>query len=510
MPTFNDIKSDLEATIVEPLQALRQKIAAINGYHNQCLKQCQDGISALVNGTDGQPTFQGPSAKALSDYVTNYLSAARVISGTDVNDPYGTSLDGYMQKPVNIGEDIAHKLWISLESINGAIQIVSTNSGIPTDGGLPTPSTVGGTTIAADDAAGGFVLTLDTGAALQGGLDIPWDAIALVATAGYLIYKIATTNPDQAKIDLANAYAAEAKQLYDQQITAYKNTEPLGRLPDSPKGPKGDFGKFLLLIGIVVTASGAVVFLNQLPVDPKKQISQLTPEDLDKLKTYLMNVYGCSSAQIDKILQQVQDKNPTAGQVENLIKALKIVWQLQTLQQELQNSKYPNANHFLNENVNGDLDRILRDINNGNWVKWTDTNIRGWQDNANSATYQYQVAQALKARDIESIPPSIGADVTSGDNIWYELKNSVVKEGDNNYSSLVSQLKAYLDEQPDNGRGVGVVVNPGSDRNLAAELLASLKSAYGDDPKIKWLKNIDVKFIPYNPPNPPSNRWCRM
>jgi hypothetical protein len=33
--------------------------------------------------------------------------------------------------------------------------------------------------------------------------------------------------------------------------------------------------------------------------------------------------------------------------VENLIKALKIVWQLQTLQQELKNSKYPSANKFL-------------------------------------------------------------------------------------------------------------------------------------------------------------------
>jgi hypothetical protein len=193
-----------------------------------------------------------------------------------------------------------------------------------------------------------------------------------------------------------------------------------------------------------------------------------------------------------------------------LLQALKIRAQLQALKQQVENSSLPGKNDFLNDQINGDLKRIDNDIKNGDWINWNPSQMQSWQNNVNSSTYQWQAAQALSARGIGGSGQQ-QPDVTGGDNVWYEVKNVPnITQGDDTFNTMVRQLKGYADTQPDNARGVGVVVPPGADHNLGTELLLALKSKYPDDPRIKRLSNVSVKFIDPNLPDVPSNRWCRL
>ena len=311
--------------------------------------------------------FQGQGSMAMADKVGMFLDGEEQLSGSG-NDLMGRLLDAAL-----IGEKRAQELEQRLNEIaterDHTVEMLS-----------------------------GAALTMDGGAVVQGGVDVPWDLVALGLT-GVAALAAATRNLDAIKVQDAESARSLEITLWENDMESGPNTEPLNRLPPDPKGPSGDFGGFLKMMGItlgaagVVLAAGAIIINSNLPVDPQKKVSQLTPQELDLLKTYLADTLGCSPTQIQKIIDQVKAQDPSTAQLQRLLQTLKIAWQLKTLQGQLENSGYPDASHLLKEHVNGDLKRIQGDIQNGNWTNWTDSYIRTWQDGADSTTYQYQVAQ---------------------------------------------------------------------------------------------------------------------
>ncbi len=495
--SFSDIKYRIETGFIEPLQDFRQKTASLNTIHNDSLTKFYHNIDALLSGTDGQTAFQGTAAGQLGELVSRFLHNERKLSGQS-SDARGWDLTGRLGDAGSKSQQWAAFFETVLDSIQHA----------------PETSTHG-----IDQAAAGvgtFAVTMDGGAIAQGGVDIPWDIIAGAASGLALGLMLgdalihAINNSDLQRAIAATAILDQTIPKIRQDYETIESDNPLPPELPSPRGPQGDFKTFLAILGITVTATGLVFLAGRLPVEPSKKISKLTPEELEKLKEYLSEELGCSPTQIQKIIEQIEEQDPTAAQLQQLLEVLKVKAQLEALKQELENSPIPGAKNLL-ESVKGDLESIDDGIKYGTWIKWTPSMLRGWQGNLNGYAYQWQAAQSLNARGIESSQVSIGADVISDDNIWYEVKNVPnITRGSDTYEKILVQLKKYADEQSADAHGIGVVAPPGADWNLGNELLKDLKSDNPKDPKITRLSKIFVKFLSPTLPHIPGNRWCRF
>lgn len=499
--SFEDSVHRIESGFVEPLRDFRHKTATLNTLHHDSMKKLQHSIAALLTGSDGYPPFQGDGADALASMVSDFIQNEHKLSGTS-SDARGWDLSGRLGDAATINEKYATFFENMLSTIKKA---------------QPATTQI-------DQAATGVSLTagaLDGGAIVQGGLDIPWDIIAAAASGLALGMMIgdalthAVLTPDLQRTMAAAVVMDEAVPKLKHEYQTIEHNNPLPPELESPKGPQGDYKAFLLLLGISVGAAGALL-LATMPVDPKKKISKLTPEELAKLKQYLSDTLGCSPTQIQNIIDQVEKLDPTAEQLQQLLQALKIRAQLQALLDQVENSTIPTTKNF-QKMIKGDFDRINSDILSGAWIDWQPTFLRSWLANMQNWNYQWQAAQYLHARDIETPRISINGDVISSDNAWYEVKNvQGINRGDSTYENLLEQLKIYADQVPDDARGIGIVIPPGdphkgnTDWNIGNQLLRDLKNDYPDDPRITRLTRIDVKFLPPALPNLLGNRWCRI
>ena len=496
---FNDIAQRIETSLIEPLRDFRRKVAPLNTIHNESLSNLEQNINALLTGSDGQPAFQGGAAQQLGELVGEFVRNERKLSGTS-SDPIGWDLTGRLGDSASKNKYYAELLATQLDSLRAYAKTHGPSSGV-------------------QQAAAGATLTagtLDAGAGLQLGIDIPWDLVAAGATGIALGLDLAVVaiNADAPEALAAFSFVLQTVPQIKQDYQTIEHNDPLPPEMQSPKGPRNDYTPFLKLLGIIgggtILALGITELIKGLPVDPNKRVSEMTPQELDDLKKYLSEELGCSPTQIQKILEQIKEKNPTAAQVAQLLQGLKIKAQLEALKQQVENSSLPGKDSFLKDQINGDLNRIDSDIKNGDWITWDPRQVQSWQTNVNTSAYQWQAAQTLNARGIGGSGQQ-QPDVTGGDNVWYEVKDVPnITQGDNTFNKMVQQLKGYADTQPDNARGIGVVVPPGADHNLGTELLLALKSKYPNDPNIKRLSNVSVKFIDPNLPDLPSNRWCRL
>ncbi len=307
--SFEETRWNIEQTVIEPLRNFRQQVAPLNQLHNDCVNQFANIVGSLLTGSDGAVAFQGQGSMAMADAVGQFLDGEEKLCGS------GGDLMGRLLDAALIGEKRAQELEQRLNEI-------------------ATERDQTGETLS------GVALVADGGAVAQGGVDIPWDIAALGLT-GIAALVAMTRHIDAIRVQDAESASSLEIVLWENEMESGPNTEPLNRLPPDPKGPSGDFSGFLKMMGItlgaagVVLAAGAIILDSNLPVDPHKKISQLTPQELDQLKTYLADTLGCSSTQIQKIIDQVKAQNPSAVQLQRLLQGLKITWQLKTLQGQL-------------------------------------------------------------------------------------------------------------------------------------------------------------------------------
>lgn len=454
----------IEQKIIEPLLAFRKNISPLNQNYIEGVAQFAQTIAGLLTGSDGGIAMQGPGANALADLISTYLDQEEHLAGSFPDLLQGRLLDASV-----ICEKYAHQLQESTRKASAFSPRL----------------------LAADEGGNDF--------------------------------------------NVADEVADETTPTYwgwQGEMESGPNTEPLRVLPEL--GPRiqavstlgGNYAGFLKLLGITVgvAALGAGVYLGfkDWPVEKKRSLSSLSPDELESLKDYLAQETGCSPTQIQRIVDQIMQLNPTAAQLKALLDALKLKAQLQMLFDEVNATGNPQYTRFAN-GIKDLIERISQGIDHGDW---TDnvflTQVRGWQNNLNGFALQWQAAQTLGATSLEQ--PMTGgttenADLIDLNHIWYESKaDSIITRGSEVYLKILKQLAAYIDDPMYtalNGRGVGVIVSAaqlgkGIDRNLGAELLQDLKKNFPNDPGIQRLTHIDVKPIPYSLPDPSSNRWCRM
>ncbi len=259
--SFEEIKAEIEAVVIQPLLAFRGKTSPLNQIHNENTQDFSNIMSGLLTGSDGETAFQGDGSMALADLVGNYIHTEQSITGS------ATDFVGHLLEAAQDSERTAHQLQQELDSI--AAQQDQT----------------------VQDASA-IALGLDAGAVGQAGVDIPWDVIAAGATliaAGIA----ATHNADQEKSQQAQMAKYTAIAEWSKEMGGIAS-EPLAQLPPSPTNANGDSSGFLKLIGLVelVTASAAGINLGKLfsimkttPDGRHIRVRKLSPDEVKKLKT---------------------------------------------------------------------------------------------------------------------------------------------------------------------------------------------------------------------------------
>ena len=221
-------------------------------------------MAGLLTGSDGEVAFQGSGSMALADLIGSYLKAEQSITGS------GTDFVGHLLEAAQDSERTAHQLQQELDSI--AAQQDNTVQ-----------------------SAAGIAVGLDTGAVAQGGIDIPWDVVAVGATlvaAGLA----AAYNADQAKSQQAQMAKYTAIAEWSNEMAGIAS-EPLAQLPPSPTNANGNSSDFLKLIGLGILAgtstatssgvnSGKLFSTMKTTPDGRRiRVRELSSRDVKKLKT---------------------------------------------------------------------------------------------------------------------------------------------------------------------------------------------------------------------------------
>ncbi len=258
--SFEQIKAEIEAVVIQPLLAFRGKTSPLNQIHNENTRDFSNVMAGLLTGSDGETAFQGDGSMALANLIGSYLNAEQSITGS------GTDFVGHLLEAAQDSERTAHQLQQELDSI--AAQQDQT----------------------VKDAAG-IAIGLDTGAVVQGGVDIPWDIVAAGATlvaAGLA----AAYNADQEKSQQAQMAKYTAIAEWSREMGGIAS-EPLAQLPPSPTNANGDSSGFLKLIGLgtLVAASTTGVSLGKLfstmkttPDGRRIRVRKLSPKEVSKLQ----------------------------------------------------------------------------------------------------------------------------------------------------------------------------------------------------------------------------------
>ncbi len=215
--SFEEIKAEIEAVVIQPLLDFRGKTSPLNHIHNENTQDFSNIMSGLLTGSDGETAFQGDGSMALADLVGNYIRTEQSITGS------GTDFVGHLLEAAQDSERTAHQLQQQLDTI--ATQQDHT----------------------VQDASA-IALGLDAGAVAQGGIDLPWDAVAAGATL-IAMGIAATHNADQEKSQQAQMAKYTAIVEWSKEMNGIAN-EPLTQLPPSPTNANGDSSGFLKLIGL--------------------------------------------------------------------------------------------------------------------------------------------------------------------------------------------------------------------------------------------------------------------
>lgn len=467
--SLQDTKDNIEAYVITPWKHYRQLAASFNQTHNDCIKNTANALQQLFTGTSDQDAMQGAGADALATYFFNYGMAARKLTGYD-NTFLCTRLDE--------GARISEKHAKALEDQLANIRVIQEN--------------------------GGGAIALGAGIAAAGAFDPVADAIGIVVAIGGTIAE-AQAN---AKADAAAAQQAIADEeavigQWQTDVQTNANTTRVPELPNEPGDPNqtgpnkfATFFKVVLGLTAITLAGGAIGYAvySAFPVDPNKTIQQLSANERALLIKYLSQIYGCTPAQIQAIMNKLGYQNLTAAQLERILKVLKIRAQLQTLLNKAQNAGLDTT--ALQKEINGDINAIDKGIRTGQAANWDDANVEGWENNLSGYAYMFDAAISQNATQIETN----GADFISKDGTYFEVKNvDNIKDGDATYIKMRDQLISYASK---GARAVGVVVPPDADPNLLKYLIEDLAK--------KGIYNVKVIRRPYIPPGISGNNWCNL
>jgi len=258
---FEDTLWNIEQTVIKPLRDFRRNVTPLNQIHNDNVSQFASIMGGLLTGSDGNTAFQGQGSMAMADMVGKFLDGEGKLCGS-THELMGRLLDASI-----ICEKSAQELEQRLNQI--AVERDHTA-----------------------EMLAGAAVTMDGGAALQGGVDIPWDIIA-VGLTGLAAIAAATRNLDEVKTQDAESAAGLEIMVWENDMDRGPNTEPLNRLPPDPKGPSGDTIGFLKMLGITIGVTGVVLAAGAIIVNLSP-----TQEDLAKR---LHNDYGSSGLSLDDI-----------------------------------------------------------------------------------------------------------------------------------------------------------------------------------------------------------------
>ncbi|WP_376795286.1 hypothetical protein [Thermogemmatispora sp.] len=321
----------LQQRVIAPLRAFRQQVAPLNHTHTTCVQNCASALASLLSGrsSNGLPLMQGAGADALADTFGQFFDAAQQLSGSIPGELYGRLSDAAQisERRADLLEEDLHTLLQQARSSSSAqtsqVQLAA--------GTLSLQAVASG--------AEGVAVTLDAGAAMQGGLDIPWDVAAAGASIIALGLAAAVTLSSSSAVitpERVSEVEQEHFNAYTSDMDNGPDQEPLPPEPPSPKGPQSSFGIWIALIASLGITAGLGLsrdtFTSAQPLPPdiiNKPCGQLSPQERAQVIQNLIQSYNCRAVNWERFLDV--HSNLTVRQIKYY---LDILSQIQAMQEE--------------------------------------------------------------------------------------------------------------------------------------------------------------------------------
>nr|BBH93390.1 hypothetical protein KTA_15890 [Thermogemmatispora argillosa] len=249
-----------------PLRAFRQQVAPLNDTHITCVQNCAKALAALLEGTssNGLPLMQGAGADALADTFSQFLDSAQQLTGSTPGELLRRlflASQTSERRANDLENDLSHTLQYAPPAVLAAPDV---DASVPltasTDGAAAAAEGLSLETIAA--SADGAAATLSAGAVLQGGLDIPWDAVTVavgLVALGFTAAVAFSTAPQVTaarEVETLEEIEANNREAYSSDMQTGPDQEPLPPEPPSPTGPQSPFGKWVLLVTALGVTAG--------------------------------------------------------------------------------------------------------------------------------------------------------------------------------------------------------------------------------------------------------------
>lgn len=286
--SFIDRKIYIEQHTVDPWNAFRQKSMQLNKIHNDCVSDFAKAMGDLLTGSDGQPAFQGPSADNLATMVGNFLDGESKLSGTS-DDPTAQ---------VGLQPDLAAACEKWAKQLEQKLGDIATQP------------------VILENAAMGLTVVVGAGAVAQGGLDIPWDVLALLLVLGVVAtiqvnpidvhdgFRVKTQEEvaDEVRAKAADQARNDDVSSFDSDATNVQNNNPLPKLPSDPQAdPKAFLKAMGLAAGVTgLIAAGATIIWNL--THDQEDMAQRIKHDfegvsIDDIREIIANNPGLTEAQ---------------------------------------------------------------------------------------------------------------------------------------------------------------------------------------------------------------------
>jgi hypothetical protein len=488
---MDPIDQFIEQVLITPLRHFRGQVSSFDTNHHDTVKQFSNHVGALFTGAN---PFSGPAANVIADLVDQYLQTELTLTGSGMSEHLATMS--------TTCDNSANYMEQSVESH----QIPSYNNKYA-------------------DAALAFAGTVDTGAVAQGGLDIPWDIVALVASvvvggieigeAAWVCNQEATKLQDALEAVLAAKLVAEALRDTDEL--------PIIKPPTDPTEPPGsNLLKFILVAMAIAGGLGALGSLTWLQVQ-QDQASR------DAVLEYLRQKYGndCTDTQLLDFL----NKNPNVSlkTLDKIMQFYQVRAQANAIQSMIENSPLYNDPRY-----RADAEQLISRLGanklNGMTLDQAlsqgDDYFTGYANGVKGVWAEFQVGlRNLPSGTVVSVGDTMFYGIANpkdeaaidvilndgGTDTWIQIKNNnKLRSYGRQYDQLTEQFERTVNiakEHMDSGQGPITVEEdlPGSFFNDAAK-----KTIIDKIEEIGKNAGVNVK-VNTDPiaPLPSDKNWCQ-
>lgn len=456
MANVDDFVQALQHNLITPLKQLPlTQIKALDMLHDQSVQDFQSTIGQLYQPPD---PFTGQASTALAGLLADYYQAESSLSAYMSDD-----LSERSSKLITFCQEVVADLEPQLKALQGTNASPLSTSEVQAPVQSPSnqpqfqvPEDGGG-----GEGLGGLVMLCIVG------------TITLWATA---------------------QQEWQVWQAYDTMHHWEMNMSGLALYHEAPLPPTPS------QIQNATTTDGAQILLSAAkgssPVDPQRRLSSLSQIEWNALKQYLAGKYGCSTGEIQAIVNKLDRKQLTVQQLEIILQVLSVKGQMQALINQMQGYTIPGLNRLLAQ-LEGDINAM------NDPYSWSQQNVTTWLAHLQSVGAEWNVIQALGPKNITGLEvrhPGLNGqvDFETADGTWYESK----MEGNIDVDALLDQLEKYARA---GAPALGIVVPENAPQNIGWLLLQRLRN----DGFTKYGSINVVREPPYDPLKPRSG-WCSL